>query len=40
MLNYEEELKKFQDAASSCWDQAKEIMGAERYDALMTEMGK
>ena len=35
-----EELKKFQDAASSCWDQAKEIMGQERYDALMTEMGK
>ena len=35
-----EELKKFQDAASSCWDQAKEIMGQERYDALMAEMGK
>lgn len=35
-----EELKKFQDAASSCWDQAKEIMGQERYDALMAEMSK
>ena len=36
----EASLKKFQDAASSCWDQAKEIMGAERYDALMKVLGK
>ena len=35
-----EEMKGFQDAASSCWDQAKEIMGQERYDALMAAMGK
>ena len=36
----DEEMKGFQDAASSCWDQAKEIMGAERYDALMKVLGK
>ena len=36
----DEEMKGFQDAASSCWDQAKEIMGQERYDALMKVLGK
>lgn len=35
----EEEMQGFKDAASSCWDQAREIMGEERYSALMNAMG-
>ena len=35
----EEEFQGFKDAASSCWDQAKDIMGDARYDALMAAMG-
>ena len=35
-----EELAGFQEAASSCWSQAEEIMGSERYDALMAALGK
>lgn len=31
----EEQVAAFKEKASACWDQAKEIMGAERYDALM-----
>lgn len=36
----DEEMAGFQEAASSCWTQAEEIMGSERYDALMTALGK
>ena len=36
----DEEMAGFQEAASSCWSQAEEIMGSERYDALMTALGK
>lgn len=36
----DEEMADFQEAASSCWSQAEEIMGSERYDALMTALGK
>ena len=35
-----EELAGFQEAASSCWSQAEELMGSERYDALMAALGK
>ena len=35
-----EELAGFQEAASSCWTQAEELMGSERYDALMAALGK
>lgn len=35
----DEEVKGFKDAASSCWDQAKEIMGDARYNALMSALG-
>lgn len=36
----DEEMAGFQEAASSCWAQAEELMGSERYDALMTALGK
>ncbi len=36
----DEEMADFQEAASSCWTKAEEIMGSERYDALMAAMGK
>lgn len=36
----DEEMAGFQEAASSCWTQAEELMGSERYDALMTALGK
>ena len=36
----DEEMAGFQEAASSCWTQAEEIMGSERYDALMAALGK
>lgn len=35
----EEETAGFKEAASSCWDMAKEAMGAERYDALIAALG-
>lgn len=35
----DEEMQGFKDAASSCWDQAKDIMGEERYNALMDAVG-
>lgn len=34
-----EELQGFKDAASSCWGQAKDIMGETRYNALMSALG-
>ena len=34
-----EEMAEFKDAASACWDQAKGIMGDDRYAALMSAMG-
>ena len=36
----DEEMAGFQEAASTCWSQAEEIMGSERYDALMAALGK
>ena len=34
-----QEFDQFKEAASSCWGQAEEIMGKERYDALMKALG-
>ena len=34
-----EEVEGFKNAASSCWSQAKEIMGEARYNALMSALG-
>lgn len=34
-----EEIEGFKNAASSCWGQAKEIMGEARYNALMSALG-
>lgn len=34
-----EEFQGFKDAAAACWDQAKDIMGETRYNALMSALG-
>lgn len=34
-----EETAEFKEAASSCWGQAKDLMGEDRYNALMSAMG-
>lgn len=35
----DEELQGFKDAASTTWEKAKEVMGEERYNALMEAVG-
>lgn len=35
-----EQIAEFKEAASSCWGQAKDIMGDARYDALMAALGQ
>lgn len=35
----EEELQGFKDAAKTVWDQAKDLMGEERYNALLEAVG-
>ena len=35
----EDEMKEFKEVASACWPQAKDLMGEERYNALMTTLG-
>ncbi|MCC8060311.1 MAG: TRAP transporter substrate-binding protein [Clostridiales bacterium] len=35
----DEQVAGFKEAASSCWGQAKDIMGEDRYNALMSALG-